>query len=90
VRSRSRAVIACLTMLVTVCFLTELCAQTQGKVRLGLFTAVPIKWDLDSNWQTFERMLLAHANEGVDLVRLGYCSQFCWMLPKGVVPSGPI
>ena len=65
-------------------------SATDRAARLGLFTAVPIKWDLDSNWQTFERMLLAHANEGVDLIRLGYCSQFCWMLPKGVVPSGPI
>jgi predicted amidohydrolase len=62
-----------LTLLVTVCFIRELCAQTQGKVRPGLFTAVPIKWDLDSNWQTFERMLLAHANEGVDLVVTPEC-----------------
>ena len=48
-------------------------AQTSSKVRLGLFTAVPKYWDLDSNWQTFERTFLAHANDGVDLVVTPEC-----------------
>jgi predicted amidohydrolase len=49
-------------------------AQTTcSKVRLGLFSALPKKWDLDGNWQTFERTFLAHANDGLDVVVTSEC-----------------
>jgi predicted amidohydrolase len=48
-------------------------AQTKSKVRLGLFSAVPTFWDLEGNWQTFERTVVAHAGEGVDLIITPEC-----------------
>ncbi len=52
---------------------TALAGQTTDKVRLGLFTAMPVKWDLDANRQTFERVFLAHAQEKLDLVVTPEC-----------------
>src|ERR1043165_4692550 len=60
-----------MSLLLTVCFVVQ--AQTPNKVRLGLFTAVSIKWDLEGNWQIFERAFLAHANEGIELVVTPEC-----------------
>lgn len=48
-------------------------AQTKSKVRLGLFSASPTFWDLEGNWQTFERTVAAHAGEGVDLIVTPEC-----------------
>jgi len=59
------------SLLLTMCFVMH--AQTPNRVRLGLFTAVPTKWDLEGNWKIFERAFLAHANEGVDLVVTPEC-----------------
>jgi predicted amidohydrolase len=71
-KSCARIVGVCCSMLAV--HLLTVCAQTTpSKVRLGLFTAVPIKWDLDGNWQTFERTLVAHANQGIDLVVTPEC-----------------
>ncbi len=42
-------------------------------LRLGLFTAMPVKWDLEENWRVFERTLAAHASDGVQLVVTPEC-----------------
>lgn len=47
--------------------------QIRSKVRLGLFTAVPTFWDLEGNWQTFERTVAEHANDGVDVIITPEC-----------------
>ena len=57
----------------TICFGAGASAQSTDRVRLGLFSAVPTKWDLEQNWHTFERTFLAHANEAVDLVVTPEC-----------------
>jgi predicted amidohydrolase len=54
-------------------FLPPAAGQTPTKVRVGLFSAVPEKWDLQANWQTFERTFLAHAAEGMDIVVTPEC-----------------
>lgn len=59
--------------LLALCSATLLSAQTTDKLRLGLFSAVPIKWDLDANWRTFERTFLAHAGDSLDLVVTPEC-----------------
>lgn len=44
------------------------------KLRLGLFTGmVPIRWDLEANWQAFERAFIAHISERIDLVVTPEC-----------------
>ncbi|MGH9659602.1 MAG: carbon-nitrogen hydrolase family protein [Bryobacteraceae bacterium] len=43
-------------------------AVAEDRVRIGLFSAVPVKWEVDANWSTFERVFLAHAAEKPDLV----------------------
>lgn len=48
-------------------------AQDRDRIRLGLFTAVPVKWDVEANWQTFQRTLEAHAGERIDLVVTPEC-----------------
>ena len=53
--------------------LAPLQAQEPRKLRLGLFTAMPVKWDLESNWRTFERTLSAHASEGIDVTVTPEC-----------------
>ncbi len=47
--------------------------EVKSKVRLGLFSAVPAFWDLEGNWQDFERIVAAHAREGVDMVITPEC-----------------
>lgn len=48
--------------------------QTDGtKVRLGLFTAVPTKWDLEGNWRLFETTFLMYVNRGIDVVVTPEC-----------------
>ncbi len=42
-------------------------------LRLGLFTAMPVKWDLEGNWRVFERTLAAHSSEGIQLVVTPEC-----------------
>lgn len=42
-------------------------------LRLGLFTAMPVKWDLEANWRTFEKTLAAHASDGIQLVVTPEC-----------------
>ena len=48
-------------------------AQTKPKVRLGLFSAMPAFWDLEGNWQTFERTVAEHAYEDADLIITPEC-----------------
>lgn len=72
-RTRSLSVIARLAMLAMVWLAVQPSAQTQGKVRLGLFTAKPTKWELDQNWETFQRTFLAHRDENIDLVVTPEC-----------------
>lgn len=43
------------------------------KVRLGLFTAIPTKWDLEGNWHLFENTFLMYTNRGIDLVVTPEC-----------------
>lgn len=52
---------------------TPTCAQIKSIVRLGLFSAVPTFWDLEGNWQRFERAVAAHAGEGLDLIITPEC-----------------
>jgi hypothetical protein len=42
--------------------------QLTPKVRLGLFTALPTKWDLDGNWQIFKRTFLTVVLGKSDLI----------------------
>jgi len=48
-------------------------AQTQDKVRLGVFTAMPVKWDLEANWLAFQRTVEKHAADRIDLVITPEC-----------------
>jgi predicted amidohydrolase len=48
-------------------------AQAKSKLRLGMFSAVPMSWDLQGNWRTFERTIAEHANEGIDLIITPEC-----------------
>lgn len=48
-------------------------AQDRDKIRLGLFVAVPVKWDVEANWQVFQRVLQSHAGDGIDLVVTPEC-----------------
>ncbi|MBI1785968.1 MAG: carbon-nitrogen hydrolase family protein [Acidobacteria bacterium] len=48
-------------------------AQNSDKIRLGLFSALPLKWDVETNWRTFQRTFEAHAKEGIDLVVTPEC-----------------
>jgi predicted amidohydrolase len=50
-----------------------LSAQTRDQLRLGLFTAVPVEWDLEANWRTFERTAMEHAQDKPDLVITPEC-----------------
>jgi len=55
------------------CSAAALPAADADKVRLGLFTAMPVKWDLEANWRTFDRVLKARGNDGIDLVVTPEC-----------------
>lgn len=48
-------------------------AQQKDKLRLGLFSAVPVKWDVEANWQTFQRTFEAHTGDGIDLAVTPEC-----------------
>jgi 5-aminopentanamidase len=65
--------LACSTVLAIACFSEASAQTTHTRLRLGLFTAMPVKWDLDGNWQIFERTFLAHANQGLDMVVTPEC-----------------
>jgi predicted amidohydrolase len=60
-------------LLFALCSAGVVSAQTSDKLRVGLFSAVPIKWDLEANWRTFERTFLAHAGENLDVVVTPEC-----------------
>jgi predicted amidohydrolase len=51
----------------------QLSAEDRNRIRVGLFTAMPVKWDLEANWKTFQRTLEAHAAGGIDLVVTPEC-----------------
>ena len=55
------------------CFLASLHADGADKIRLGLFTAMPVKWDLAANWRTFEHALTVRSADGIDLVVTPEC-----------------
>ncbi len=48
-------------------------AEDANNVRVGLFTAMPVKWDLEANWSTFERSVEAHAASGIDIIVTPEC-----------------
>lgn len=48
-------------------------AAAEERVRLGLFTAMPVKWDLDANWRAFEQTFLRHVGEKPDIVITPEC-----------------
>jgi predicted amidohydrolase len=66
---RSVVLISLLAVVMTV----RVGAQIKSTVRLGLFSAVPAYWDLQRNWQVFERTVEEHASEGVDLIITPEC-----------------
>ena len=45
------------------------------KVRVGLVKAVPLAWDLEANWQTFEDLAKDAAERGADLI----CTPECFL-----------
>lgn len=47
--------------------------QAPDRLRLGLLTAMPAKWDVEANWNTFQRTLEAHASDGIDLAVTPEC-----------------
>ena len=63
------------TTLLIALFLTVAYPDRQSeKLRLGLFTGmVPARWDLEANWRAFERIFVARASEGIDLVVTPEC-----------------
>lgn len=51
-----------------------LAGQVRNKVRLGLMQpGVPPKWDVKANWDTFEKLFLAHVDQGLDIVVTPEC-----------------
>lgn len=48
-------------------------AGAQDKVRVGLFTAMPVKWDLETNWRMFEETVARHASERPDVIVTPEC-----------------
>lgn len=70
-RAMARRVI--LAWIVALVLAAPMAAQANSKVRLGLFSAIPTFWELEGNWQTFERTVAAHAGEGVDLIITPEC-----------------
>jgi predicted amidohydrolase len=49
--------------------------QPQDRVRIGLFTAMPARWDLEANWRVFEETVARHAAEKPDLI----VTPECWL-----------
>jgi len=61
-----------LARLLIVCVLAGgLCAQ--DRVRVGLFTAMPVKWDIEANWRAFEETVARHAAERPDVIVTPEC-----------------
>lgn len=61
-----------LRRLLVVCAVAgALCAQ--DRVRVGLFTAMPVKWDLEANWRAFEETVARHAGERPDVIVTPEC-----------------
>jgi 5-aminopentanamidase len=50
------------------CLIVSGSVRADDKVRLGLFTAMPIMWDLEANWRTFEQTVELYADEKPDIV----------------------
>lgn len=48
-------------------------AQERDRIRLGLFTAMPAKWDLEANWKVFETTVEAYSEQHIDLVVTPEC-----------------
>ena len=48
-------------------------AMAEERVRIGLFTAMPEKWNLDANWRAFEETFLRHVGEKPDIVITPEC-----------------
>lgn len=48
-------------------------APQQDRIRLGLFTAMPVKWDLEANWKVFESTVEAYSEQRLDLVVTPEC-----------------
>lgn len=53
--------------------LADASGQAPDWLRLGLLTAMPVKWDVEANWNTFQRTLEAHASDGIDLAVTPEC-----------------
>ena len=53
--------------------LIAMAALAEDKVRLGLFTAMPEKWNLQANWSAFEQTFLRHVGEKPDIVITPEC-----------------
>lgn len=62
-----------LAILLALCASTQVLAQVRDNIRLGLFTAMPVKWDLEANWRTFRDTVEAYSEQGVDLVVTPEC-----------------
>ncbi len=60
---------ASLSLLILLCG----AAAAQDTVRVGLFTAMPVKWDLEANYKTFAETLERHAGEKPDIVVTPEC-----------------
>ncbi|MEK7409213.1 MAG: carbon-nitrogen hydrolase family protein [Acidobacteriota bacterium] len=48
-------------------------AAAEDRIRLGLFSAMPVKWDVAANWRTFEETLERHAGQRCDLIVTPEC-----------------
>ena len=60
------------------CFVLLLVATmvvAEERVRVGLFTAMPVKWDLETNWRVFEETVARHAGERPDVI----VTPECWL-----------
>jgi predicted amidohydrolase len=53
--------------------LVAVALQGADKIRLGLFTAMPVKWDLEANWRKFAETVEMHAREKPDLIVTPEC-----------------
>ncbi len=62
-----------MTKRLPVFLMTAMAIAAQERVRLGLFTAMPEKWDVEANWRTFEQTFLRHVGERPDIVITPEC-----------------
>jgi len=56
----------------------------EDHLRLGLFTAMPKKWDLEGNWRVFENTVERHVSNGVQLVVTPECFLDGYVTPAKV------